>query len=273
MKTENQTQLSPRMRQLLSTRRGIITVAAIAAVLGGAILVLFLSAYRDSLTGSDGTKKVLVARALIERGSPSDAIASDNMYEVTSVDKADIDDGALTDPDSLKGKITSATIYPGEQITNGDFRGQTDSLGDQIRGRERAISLPFTKYGGLVGDLKAGDHVDILGLFRIDPEGSGRDRPVARILMQDALVLKAPSGDEVSGATGSQKQAIAVRGTDEEATELAFTGEFGILWLALRPKAGAKEISRPSPIAVNNVVFGLPPLPVSEFRRQLGGRR
>src|SRR5687768_9311923 len=101
MKTE-QTQLSPRVRRLLSTRRGIITVAAGAAVLGGAILVLFLSAYRDSLTGSDGTEKVLVAKVLIERGSPADAIASDNMYEVSSVDKAEIDDGALQSPDALK---------------------------------------------------------------------------------------------------------------------------------------------------------------------------
>src|SRR5688572_25987124 len=164
MKTQRQTQLSPRVRQLLSTRRGIITVAAGAAILGGAILVLFLSAYRDSLTGADGTKDVLVAKVLIERGSPSDAIAAENMYELTAVEKADIDDGAVKDPADLKGKVTKATVYPGEQITSSDFREQGDSLGDQIRGRERAIALPFTEFGGLVEDLEPGDHVDVLGL-------------------------------------------------------------------------------------------------------------
>src|SRR5687767_673680 len=98
MATDQQTQLSPRMRRLLSTRRGIITLAAGAAVLGGAILVLFLSAYRDSLTGADGTEKVLVATQLIERGSPSDALAEEQMYELVSVDKTDIADGAVRDP-------------------------------------------------------------------------------------------------------------------------------------------------------------------------------
>lgn len=270
MNTEQQSQLSPRVRRLLSTRRGIITVAAGAAVLGGAILVLFLNAYRDSLTGSDGTKKVLVAEVLIERGSPADAIASENMYELTSVDKADIEDDAVTDPSSLKGKVTSATVYPGEQLTSSDFREQTDSLGDQIRGRERAISLPFTQYGGLIDELKAGDHVDVIGLFRLDPSDIGRERPVSRILVQDALVLKVPSSE---GTPGVREKPVVIRGTDQEATDLAFTGEFGVLWLALRPKAGAKQMSRPSATAVENAAFGIPPIPVREFRRQFGSRR
>lgn len=270
MKTEQQSQLSPRVRKLLSTRRGIITVAAGAAVLGGAILILFLSAYRDSLTGADGTEKVLVANVLIERGSPADAIAGDNMYEVTAVEKADIDGAAVRNPETLKGMVTKETIYPGEQLTRSDFRAQNDSLGDQIRGRERAVSLPFTTYGGLAGDLKAGDHVDVIGLFQLRPDSGSSDRPVAKILMQDALVMKVPGAD--SAMAGEREQPVVVRGTDEEATELAYTAEFGILWLALRPAAGAKQIDNPSPTAVENVVFGLPPIPVREFRREFRGR-
>jgi len=270
MKTQQTPQLSPRVRTLLSTRRGIIAVAAAAAVVGGAILVLFLSAYRDSLTGGDGTENVLVARVLIEDGSPADAIAAENMYEVASIEKADFEDAAIRDPDALKGKVTKATIYPGEQLTTSDFRAQTDSLGDQIRGRERAISLPFTPHGGLVGDLEEGDHVDVIGLFRLTPLGTSDERPVAHTLMQDALVLKVP--DEEEAADEDSELPVVLRGTDGDATDLAFTGEFGVLWLALRPKAGAKEVKRPSPRAVENLVFGLPPVPVRQFRRQLAGR-
>lgn len=268
----DQSSLSARLQKLVSTRQGIIGVAAGAALLGGLILILFLSAYRDSLTGSDGTKKVLVARVLIESGSPADAIAEDNMYEIVSVDKADIDDGAVRDPGEIKGQVSDAAIYPGEQLTSTDFRQQGGSLGDKIRARERAISLPFTTYGGLVGDLETGDRVDVIGLFRLDPAEAGRDRPVSRILLQDALVLKAPKADD-EGTSSTRKQAVVLRGTDQDATELAFTGEFGVLWLALRPKAGAEEISRPSATAVENVVFGLPPIPIREFRRQLGRGR
>src|SRR5688500_14518882 len=169
MNTEQKSQLSPRVRKLLSTRRGIITVAAGAAVLGGAILILFLSAYRDSLTGADGTEKVLVANVLIEPGSPADAIAGDKMYDITSVEKADIEGAAVSNPDAIKGMVTTTAIYPGEQLTTTDFRPQNGSLGDEIRGRERAISLPFTSYGGLAGDLKAGDHAYVTGLVQLVP--------------------------------------------------------------------------------------------------------
>jgi Flp pilus assembly protein CpaB len=270
MATTKQSQLSPRVRKLLSTRRGIITVAAGAAVLGGAILIMFLSAYRDSLTGADGTYKVLVANVLIEPGSPADAIAGDKMYEITSVEKADIEGAAVRNPDAIKGMVTTTPIYPGEQLTTADFRPQNGSLGDQIRGRERAISLPFTPYGGLAGDLKAGDHVDVIGLFQLDPESGAADRPVSKILMQDALVLKVPSNEE--GVGSDSEQAVVLRGTDEEASKLAFTAEYGIPWLALRPTTGAKQINHPPVTAVENVVFGLPPIPVREFRRQFRER-
>lgn len=269
-----QSQMSTRLRRLLSTRRGVITVAAGAAVLGGAILILFLSAYRNSLTGSDGTEKVLVARVLIETGSPADAIAADNMYEIASVEKADIDSGAVEDPAELKGKVTTATIYPGEQVTAGDFREQSDSLGDQIRARERAISLPFTSYGGLAGDLKAGDRVDVIGLFQLDPQSVGRERPVSRLLMQDALVLRAPENVEtdLTGASSTRMHPVVLRGTDTEAVALAFAARSGSLWLALRPKAGAKEMSKPTAETLERLAYGLPPVSRQALRQGLGGR-
>lgn len=267
-----QSQLSPRVRKLLSTRRGIITVAAGAAVLGGAILVMFLSAYRDSLTGTDGTEKVLVANELIPAGSPADAIAGEQWYNVTAVEKGEIEGAAVRDPDAIKGMVTKEPIYPSEQLTTAHFRPQDGSLGDQIRGRERAISLPVTAHGGLVGDLRAGDHVDVIGLFQVinTSQRDGREREISRILMQDVRVLKVPSTEEGVAASGEQR--VVLKGTDEEAAKLAFTAEYGILWLALRPTAGAEQMNRPSPIVVDNLVFGLPPIPVGEFRRQFRGR-
>jgi hypothetical protein len=54
--------------------------------------------------------------------------------------------------------------------------------------------------------------------------------------------------------------------------QLAFTAEYGIPWLALRPTAGAEETRHPSPIVVDNLVFGLPPIPVREFRQEFRSR-
>ena len=264
-----QSQLSPRVRKLLSTRRGIITVAATAAVLGGAILIMFLSAYRDSLTGADGTEKVLVANQLINPGSPADAIAEDKMYEITSVEKVDIEGAAVRDPDAIKGMVTTTPIYPGEQLATTDFRPQDGSLGDEIRGRERAISLPLSAHAGLAGDLKVGDHVDVIGLFNVSDTGSSTGKPVSKILMQDTLVMKVPSTEE--GVGTQSEPTVVLKATDEEAAELAYSSQNGVLWLTLRPAAGAEQVNRPSPVTIENVVFGLPPIPVREFRRSLRG--
>jgi pilus assembly protein CpaB len=269
MATQQQSQLSPRVRKLLSTRRGIITVAAGAAVLGGAILIVFLSAYRDSLTGADGTEKVLVANTLINPGSPADAIAQDQMYEITSVEKTDIDAAAVRDPDAIKGKVTTTPIYPGEQLTTTDFRAQNGSLSDQIRGRERAISIPFTTYRGLVGDLKAGDHVDVVGLFNLAAPNTSGGRPIARILMQDALVLKVPPMED--GVATQDEPSVVLRGSDLDATKLAYTSENGVLWLTLRPAAGAEQARKPSPIWIREALFGLPPISLNEFQRRFAG--
>jgi pilus assembly protein CpaB len=271
MRTDQQTQLSARTRRLLSTRRGIITVAIGPAVLGGAILVLFLSAYRNSITGSDGTREVMVAKVLISEGSVADAIAENNMYEFVAVEKAEIVDGAIEEPEAIRGKVTKSAIYPGEQVTASDFRAQTSSLGDQIQGQERAVSLPFNEFAGLVGHLEDGDRVDVIGLFRLRPESAGIERPISRIIMQDVLVLKGP--DEEPGETDEESAVVLRAESDMDAADLAFTAEYGMLWLGLRPKAGAKETARPSPNTVDNVVFGLAPIPAQQFRRQLGGRR
>ena len=199
---------------MLSTRRGIVMVASLAAVLGGAILLAFLSNYRSSLNGPDGNVQVVVATRLIEKGSPADAIAADRSYQITSIRKADVKDGAITDPDKLKSHVTTRTIYPGEQIRSSDFRKQGNSLGDQIRGRERAISLPFTPYGGLVGDLQTGDHVDVIAGFRVQPQqqqpAAGRDVQVVRTILQDALVLKVPEETDAGAAGAARKQPVVL---------------------------------------------------------------
>ena len=270
MNTE-QSQLSARLRRLLSTRQGIVIVAGTAALLGGIVLMAFISNYRSSLTGADGTVKVLVATKLIEKGSPADAVAADRAYEMKSIAKADVKDGAIRDPGSLEGKVTASNIYPDEQIQASHFRSQGGSLGDRLRGRERAISLPFTPYGGLIGDVEEGDHVDVIAGFRLDAQ-AGRDRPVVRAILQNAVVMKTP--EEPKGGTGGnvgRRQPVILRANDDAATDLAFAAEYGVVWLMLRPKAGAKA-SRPSPRTVENAMFGLPPVPLDRFREVYGTR-
>src|SRR5215207_13082 len=120
-----QTTESPKRKvdlgKTLSTRNGTLLVSAVAALLAGAILLVFLSQYRDSTRDDGVSASVLVAKRLIERGSPGDVLADQGMFQRASVPRNDLKNGAITDPESIKGQVAANDIYPGEQLTSADF--------------------------------------------------------------------------------------------------------------------------------------------------------
>src|SRR5439155_3893061 len=100
---------------------------------------------------------------------------------------------------SLRAQVASADIYPGEQLTSKEFTSSSDSLANKISGYERAISIPLDSAHGMIGEVKTGDHVDVLAGFNVD-RGVGGGRPMLRAVMQNALVLRAPSSTSASGS-------------------------------------------------------------------------
>src|ERR671923_1271529 len=107
-------QSAQELQRLVSTPGGMIAVAGLVAVLAGAMLLFFLSQYRQRVADSDNTVKVLVAKGLIEKGSPGDVIADKGLFQTSSIKQGQRNDGAITDPASLKGKVAATDIYPGQ---------------------------------------------------------------------------------------------------------------------------------------------------------------
>ena len=251
-------------RRALSTRQGTFVVAGVVALLAGAFLLLFLSRYRASVTDSSPVK-VLVARALIEKGSSGDVILTTGMVEQATVKKTELRGGAVKEPSALRGKVAADDVYPGEQLTSADLTASTGSLANEITGTERAISLPLDSAHGMIGDLSAGDHVDVFSAFNVDSFG-GRPRPVLKAVMRNAIVLKVP--DKASGGLGgaNKTQDVVLKAPDFQSWKFALTSDYGKLWLVLRPKVGADETT-PSPVTVERILFGTPSIPVRRGSR------
>jgi len=95
---------------LLSSRRGTILVGAGAAVLAAILLVVYLNRYRASLKGSGEPVTVLVSKSLIQKGSPGNIIGSTHQFQVASIPKEQLKDGALTDPGALRGLATATIV-------------------------------------------------------------------------------------------------------------------------------------------------------------------
>jgi Flp pilus assembly protein CpaB len=259
-----QTTESPKRKvdlgKTLSTRNGTLLVSAIAALLAGAILLVFLSQYRDSTRDDGVSASVLVAKRLIERGSPGEVLADQGMFQRASVPRSDLKDGALVDPASIKGQVAAKDIYPGEQLTSTDFAPGAARAQNRLGPTDRAIAIPVDGIHGNTAELRAGDRVDVLVGFNVGTAGGGEGEPVIKPLMKNVLVLTAPVG----GAAGAN---VVLRAPDQKAAELAFAADQGKLWLLLRPQAGARDTDV-SMVTLETVLFGIKPI---QLQRQVQG--
>jgi len=225
---------------LFSSRRGTILVGIGAAVLAAILLVVYLNRYRASVKGATEPATVLVAKRLIQKGSPGNIIGSTQQFQVASIPKSNLKDGALTDPSALRGFVAAEDIYPGQQLTAAEF---TPTIPGSIQSN-------LSKSDGLVGQINPGDHVDVyLGL---NQQGPGGAVPVIKKLIDNVLVLGTP------GAGGSSGNVI-LRAKGPQAAELAFASDNGKLWLVLRPASGARPVN-PGLVTAGRLLLGVTPV-------------
>ena len=262
-------------QRLLSTRSGTIALSIMAAVLAAVILVTYLNRYRDSVKQSGLPVTVLVADGLIEKGTSGQVIATEELYKRTTMPKGEVVDGAITDPDSLKGSIATADVFPGEQLTRTKFTtSESGSLSNEITGDQRVMTLPFDAAHGMIGQIQAGDHIDVYAGFNVRrlapdgrPEPGTAERPVLKLITSEVQVIDVPQSG--SGGLGPNKARLTVRASDEDMAKMAFTSDNGVLWAVLRPRANASPTS-PNIVSIETVLFGIPPVAVE---RSLGARR
>jgi Flp pilus assembly protein CpaB len=259
------------MQKLLATRGGTAAVAGAAALLAFVVFLLFMNQYRSSVDDSSEPVGVLIAKSLIPKGMSGDLIGTQELFQPTTAPKSEVKDGALTDPATLRGRVVVDDIYPGQQLTTGDFSTTTtDAIATKITADQRAVSIPLDEAHGLIGVVRAGDHVDILGGFnvvRVDRRGvpiqqGGAARPVMKLLMENVLVLDVPAeaGGGLGGGSSNQAN-VVLRLSDEQAAQLAFASDNGKIWFSLRPQSGASTPA-PSFVTLETLLLGVKPVTV-----------
>jgi pilus assembly protein CpaB len=258
------------IHRLVSTRIGTLIVAVGAAVAAGVILLVYLNQYREEVKQQGAPVTVLVARESISKGTSGSVIASKGLYSATTIREGQLQDGAISDPASLTGKVATHEIYEGAQLTASSFAAGGDSLAATIADRERVVSVPLDSAHGLIGSLEAGNRVDVYAGFNViplkrdgTPIAGGQARPMLRLIVPDVPV--AAVGEKKSGSRGAD---VSLRVNDVQAAKVAFSSDNGKLWLALRPSAGAKS-AKPGIVTVETLLLGVPPIQVV---RALGGR-
>jgi len=221
--------------KLFATRRGTIMLGIAAAVLAAIALLVYLNHYRSSVNSGVQPMSVLVAKSLIQKGTPGDVVGSTKLFQVTSIPRDQVKNGAYVDPKTLTGQVATADIYPGQQLTAADFAlANVNALTQRLARDQRAVVVPLDSPAEVGGQIASGDHVDVWVVLSAQA-ANGVSRPVVRQVLQNMYVMTA-------GTNGGN---VTIRATPKQAGMLIFASSNAKIWLVLRPAVGSTTTAPP----------------------------
>jgi Flp pilus assembly protein CpaB len=234
--------------RIFSTRSGALAVAALLAVLSAGAVLVYATKYRSGVQSSSGDVKVLVATRTIPQFTPGSQVKDGRMYRVQEVSKSAMADGAIANPNTLNGLVARNDVYPGEQLTTNQFqRSSTTSVAVKLKADQRAIAFPVDPASGMIGEVQAGDHVDVVASFDVMPVGpdglpitGAQPIAVTKTLVNDALVLQAPQVPVAGSVSGNAKLTLAINVDD--VSHVVFAQEKGEVWFVLRSPGIAAKV-------------------------------
>ena len=130
------------LERLFATRKGAVAVGLAAAAVALVLLLVYVKQYRHNVSATAQTTQVLVARSLIQKGTPGNVVGTRHLYELRAVPKDTVRLGALIDPASLRTGVALNNIFPGSSSSTG-LRGAVERARHLDSGNQRALSFPI----------------------------------------------------------------------------------------------------------------------------------
>lgn len=248
------------LHRLLSTRQGTAMVAGLCTLAAAAILGVALAGYRHSVTTTPPPETVLVASSLIQRGTSGNVISRGGMFRVEKIAAKQVSDGAIADTSTIRGKVATADIAPGQQLTLSDFAAG-DGIISQLAPNERAISVPLDSSHGLTGVVHAGDRVDVYAGVDTSVNksaGGASTGSAVKLLLRNVPVLEVHGAGSGLASTGPNSQSdVVLKVKAADAGALAFASDNGKVWLVLRgANATGPDIQRQVTYTLNSLLLG-----------------
>jgi Flp pilus assembly protein CpaB len=233
----------------VSSRGWAIALGLGAIVLATILLIVYLDRYRARVSGASAPTPVLLAKQVIQAGTPGNIVANNAMYESTVIPKKEVLEGAIADPTFLTGRAAAVDILPGQQLTATDFAATaTTTIDSQITGNQRALSMSIDLIHGSLSQIKAGDEVDVYMASNIK-NGPDKGKPQIELFRPAVKILAVP---------GPTSATLILRVDSKEAPKYAFAVDNKRLWFVIRPAAGAKKTT-PTVGHEDNLIEGRKP--------------
>jgi pilus assembly protein CpaB len=217
-----------------------VALAALAAILTSAYVVN----YKRHVQRGEGKVTVLVAARDIPAGTTGADVVDQKMLKEQTVPRKAVVAGAISSPSQLAQYVATQDVFEGEQVSTRRFSPPAEQgIRAQIKGTQRAYQLPGDANQLLAGTVQAGDHVDVVGTWKVNDTET-----VSRVILRNLLVLRAPTGTETAkvASPGSEAGSVQLRVTDAQANKLIWIQKNGVkdgeaYYLALRPPANSLD--------------------------------
>lgn len=169
----------------MDRRRILLVVAVIVALLGTALVFLYVRGADQRAESRFDTVNVLRAVAPIEPGETIDDAAANGKLALQPVARDYLLPNYQTSVESLTGSIATQRILPGEQIVADKFGSQVETAASALalpKG-QIAISISLSDTARVAGFINPGSRVAIF-LNGTDPAGA-----YTRLLLDDVQVI------------------------------------------------------------------------------------
>lgn len=259
----------------MSRRSVLLIVAVLIALLGTALIVLYVRGIDKRATEGQEMVEVLTASATIEAGENASAAIEAGKFETSEVRRDDFVEGALTSTTNIKDEVALGTIYPGEQILEANFGSPSQAESLVIPDDKMAVSVELTDFERVAGFVNPGSEIAVfatdLDLVELTPDGEERKLPsITRIVLPRSPVLgigttsvtskttKTDVGDET---TQVAQTIVTIAVTQEEAEKLILADRATDLTFALLTE-DTKSKDEPGALLVDVFPELFRPLPV-----------
>jgi Flp pilus assembly protein CpaB len=219
-----------------------IAIAVALAVVAALLTTFYVTNYKKSVQSGEEAVTVYVAARDIPIGTSGSDVIDRKWIRSEEINRRNVVPGAISDPTQIEEFSAAQPLYAGEQVSTSRFRPlEEQGLRAQLKGNIRALQVPGDEHQLLVGTLKSGDRVDVLGTWEF-PEGN--QVHVSRVVLRDLLVLRAANEGKVqskiaSGANLPFSAILAV--TDRQAHKFFWLTKNGEWSLQLRGVADATD--------------------------------
>ena len=243
----------------MARRSVLLLVAALIALAGTAMIVLYVQGIDARATKDQELVEVLVATETIEIGETVAAAQDAGKIDKAEVRRIDLVDGSLSSTTSVADDVAIGTIYPGEQLLAKKFGTLGDTQSLVIPDDQMAVSIELTDYERVAGFVNPGNEVAVfattLNAVALQPDDTEKKLSTyTRILLTRNLVLgvgttsvTSRTTQEEDGATATEEVArtiLTIAVTQEQAEKLIqadLTGELNFALLTDESKSADNE--------------------------------